>query len=76
MTVNAMSKLTRGAKRLAQYRDKLDVPQRAISHGVDVDQSYVSDWENGRRRPTLPQAVRLERFTDGFVKCKDWTIEI
>jgi len=61
-----------GSERLKQWREANTILQRAVGFALDVDTTRVSSWERGSARPTLAQAVRLERFTDGYVKCEHW----
>lgn len=62
-----------GAERLYQWRVRRKLKQRHVAQAIDVDQSLISNWENGGRTPGLDVAVALERYTDGFVKCEHWT---
>ena len=39
---------------------------------IKVDHSYVSHLKYGRRVPSLPVALAIEKATKGRVKCMDW----
>lgn len=61
-----------GANKLRQWREQTQLKQRHVAQRLDVDQGYVSAWERGDRRPSLENAVALERLTEGAVCVEDW----
>lgn len=42
---------------------------------LGVSKSYLSELENGKKRPSLEVAVEIERLTDGAVPAASWVPE-
>lgn len=61
-----------GAALLKQWREARGVFQTSIADALNIRQNTVSEWEKGSRRPDLPNALRLERHTDGAVAATAW----
>jgi len=61
-----------GAALLKQWREARGVFQTSIADALNIRQNTVSEWEKGSRRPDLPNALRLERHTDGSVAATSW----
>lgn len=61
-----------GAELLKQWREARGVFQTSIADALNIRQNTVSEWEKGSRRPDLPNALRLERHTDGAVGATSW----
>lgn len=55
--------ITQGSKRLADYRDRWKLKQYELAARLEVTDAYLSQILSGRRRPSLPIAVRIERET-------------
>lgn len=52
-----------GAQRLAEYRDKHRYKQYELAELLGLDDAHVSQLLNGKRRPGLEIAVRIEERT-------------
>ncbi len=61
-----------GAQALVQFRDQHNKSQLEIAHALETYPQYVGQWERGEKPPTLGQAIKLERLTDGAVPCMIW----
>lgn len=61
-----------GAELLKQWREARGVSQTAVADALNIRPNSVSEWEKGSRRPDLPNALRLERHTDGTVGASAW----
>lgn len=62
---------------LREWRHKHKLSQIDLAKTLGVYQSTVSKWESyeeghGQDRPSLDQAVALERLTLGKVKASSW----
>ncbi len=61
-----------GAAALVKFRQKHKTSQLQIAHALAIYPQYVGQWERGEKPPTLGQAIKLERFTNGVVRCMLW----
>lgn len=50
--------------------------QEALAEALGVSQTTVSKWLNGRARPSIAHAMRLEQATDGYIKAAEIRPEI
>lgn len=55
----AISKKISPADCVQIYRDNLELTQEELGRRVGVSKSYVSDWENGRRKISKDKAKKL-----------------
>jgi len=58
-------------QRVRELRKELDISQEALAYKAEVDRTYVTDIENGRRNVSLEILERLIKalevsFTDFF----------
>lgn len=44
---------------------------RSLAQSLGESESTVSKWVYGQRQPSLPNAVKIEDFTQGAVKPRD-----
>jgi len=63
-------------QRIRQLRKELELSQEALALKAEVDRTYVTDVENGRRNVSLEILERLIKalnisFTD-FFSCKEF----
>jgi transcriptional regulator with XRE-family HTH domain len=63
--------LTQGSARLAEYRDRWKLKQYELAERITVTNAYLSQILSGKRRPSLPIAVRIERETG--IPVESWT---
>lgn len=52
-----------GRQRLIAYRDKHGYKQYELANLLELDEAYLSQLLNGKRRPGLPIACRIEDRT-------------
>ena len=57
---------------LYQYLIQNDVSQTQFSDKLGVSQPTLSRYLIGSTYPTVVSAIRIERLTNGKVKCHDW----
>jgi plasmid maintenance system antidote protein VapI len=57
---------------LQDWLDKHEVSQTGFAEALDVRPSTINDLCNGRRRPSLELAVKIERATFGQVPPASW----
>lgn len=57
---------------LKEYRDKRGLSQEKFGELIDADQSLISKYESGDRRPTLKAALKIETVTNGEIPMKNW----
>lgn len=62
----------RPGERLAAWRNKKGWTQTEAAKRLQVTQSAWSEWERGRKQPSLDLAFEIERFTSGAVKARMW----
>lgn len=60
----------RGEKLLYKWRG--DRSQQEAADVIGIDLARYNAFENGRARPGLDWAVRIEEATDGAVPAKSW----
>lgn len=63
---------SRAAGLLLAWRCVRGLSQQHASIELDVQQSRLSQYELGRRVPSLKTAARIEKRTGGAVRCADW----
>lgn len=61
-----------GAERLAAYRDRLKYKQYELADLLDLDETHLSQILNGKRRPGLEIAVRIEERTG--IPAESWLL--
>lgn len=65
--------LSRGARSLRDWREAKKLTQRDLCKLLgDIDVARLSSFENGRQRPGLPMAVKIQEVTRGVVKAVSW----
>lgn len=60
----------RGSDALRAWRG--DRSQGECATLLGVSQATVSDWESGKKRPDVDQAVQLERASEGAIPVALW----
>ena len=60
---------------MAQWMSEQNLTQAQIGKKVGVDQVSVSRYLQGVSRPKLLTAVKLEKITKDFVRCRDWMLK-
>ena len=60
----------RGARTLRSWRTKHDVSQKSLAGKLLIWPNSLLELEAGRRIPTLPVAVALERIAG--IPCRRW----
>lgn len=63
----------KGPRLLRRYLDETKQKPRDLSRAARIDESLLSRWLHGDRRPDLDNAIRLERHTQGKVPASAWT---
>ncbi len=63
----------RGAKKLADWREKQGLNQQQAADKIGIDLARYNAWENHRARPGLDWAVTIEQVTSGDVSIESWT---
>lgn len=62
--------------RTQRFLETTGLTRSELARRIGVPRSLVSHVLNGRRRPTLAQAVRLEHLTrvwpEGPIRCSEW----
>jgi len=66
------TRISNGARRLLAWRSARGLSQQRASAALDVQQSRLSEYELGKRRPSLITAARIEQRTEGVVPCSAW----
>jgi len=61
-----------GRERLIAYRDKHGYKQYELADLLDLDETQLSQFLSGKRRPGLPIAVRIEERTG--IPAKSWLL--
>lgn len=59
MQVNTMSK-----KQIKLLRDALNLTQEEFAKAVGVCRSLVNHWETGRRKPSGPASILLQKLQE------------
>lgn len=54
------------------YRDSLGISQSEMAHRLGLDAGTLSEYETGRRIPSLATAFRLQDLTEGVVDARSW----
>lgn len=65
----------KAAERLLAWRSSLDLSQAEAAERADMSQSAWCDYEAGRSRPKVDQAIRIAAVTRGspyHVLVEDW----
>lgn len=57
---------------MTKWRETRGVTQTAAATMVGVRQATWSDWENGKKRPHIPQALKIAEVTLGDVPVEAW----
>jgi transcriptional regulator with XRE-family HTH domain len=57
---------------MTRWREANGISQTAASEMAGVSQASWSDWENGKKRPQIEQALRLAHITGGAVPVEAW----
>ena len=68
----AVRRRSRGAIRLRQYRDGLELSQSEMAQLVGIDPWYYAKIERGARKPGRIVAVRIEKASRGAVAVSWW----
>jgi hypothetical protein len=63
----------KGPRLLKRYLAETEQRPRDLSRATAIDESLLSRWLSGERRPDLDNAIRLERHTRGKVPAAAWT---
>jgi predicted transcriptional regulator len=66
---------SRGAQRLARWRENQKLSLFDLAIQLEVQPTSVSRYENGYR-PTLEVALKIESLTEGEVRTEDWLEEV
>jgi len=64
--------MTPAAKRLSAWLVLHEVSARSFAESIDVSERSVRNWIDGVTLPRVDAAARVERATDGAVKCLEW----
>jgi transcriptional regulator with XRE-family HTH domain len=59
----------------AHYVTSSGLTQTAWADRIGVSRSYMSNLLNGKKRPSLEVAVRIERETGGLIPASSWVPE-
>lgn len=59
---NELLEMINFSKRLKKLRELKELSVDALSEKVGIASSRISDWENGKSFPSLPELVALSRF--------------
>lgn len=62
-----------GPERLGKWRASEKLTQQQAADLITIDLASYNAFENGRERPGLDIAVRIENATKGRVEPKHWT---
>ncbi len=57
---------------LASYLADNNLRQKDVADMIDVAQAVISDWANDRRHPSVSNAFRLEKATNGAIPASSW----
>jgi DNA-binding XRE family transcriptional regulator len=64
--------MTQAAEALAQWMREHDMKPPAVADAVGVSKAAVYAWRKGDYRPDPIVRAKLERWTDGVVRERDW----
>lgn len=64
-----------GPGRLQKWRADAELTQQQAASMFDIDLAKYNAYENGRERPGLDAALRIERITKGKVEVGHWSDE-
>ena len=62
-----------GPGALKAWRADKGIRQRELAAMLETGEARVSQWESGRARPTLTQAIRIARLTG--IAPDSWEVE-
>jgi putative transcriptional regulator len=51
-------------KQVKDLRDSLELTQEEFATAIGVSRSLVNHWETGRRKPTGPAAILLQKLRE------------
>lgn len=67
--------LTRGARLLAEWREKQGLSVRGLAKLCECSAFSIYNYESGERLPRLDIAGKIRAVTGGTVQLDDWLIE-
>lgn len=61
-------------KKIRQLRKQRDLTQKALAKAMNVADSTISNWEHGRRQPSVSELMRLAEFFD--ISLSEFEVEL
>lgn len=68
----AIAILMHAGKLLRQWRDARGLNQSDAADALGLSQAALSDYENGRKSPSVDRALRIAELTEGAVPVESW----
>ena len=62
----------KGPGKLREFLKRVGKPMAQVARLTGISETRLSEFKRGARRPTLDQAILIDKATYGAVACLDW----